>query len=172
MSHGAMRIVKDAAIAATLVVTAACAGCAGQQNPIASVQEAAQELNSEARFGRTEIAMDRVAVTARDEYAAHHRGWGSNVRIADLEVAGMNAHGDHDVDVLVRVSWYRPNEEDLRLTTLRQSWHDKAGWRLITEKRDDGDPGLLGEEVVFEAPADQRPPAQFPTVRLGAAGAP
>jgi hypothetical protein len=150
------------------VLVASMAACAGQQNPIASVQEAAQELNSEARFGRTEIAMDRVAVTAREEYSAHHRAWGTNVRIADLEVAGMNAHGDHDVDVLVRVSWYRPNEEDLRLTTLRQSWHDKSGWRLVTEKRDDGDLGLLGEQVVFESPADQRAPARFPTVRLGA----
>jgi hypothetical protein len=156
-----MRIPTVALLALPLVACAA-------HNPIASVQEAAQELNEEARFGRTDIAMDRVAVAAREEYSAHHKGWGTNVRIADVEVAGMNAKGDHDVDILVRVSWYRTNEADLRLTTLKQSWHDKSGWRLATEKRDDGDLGLLGEQVVFASPDEQRAPAQFPTVRLGA----
>jgi uncharacterized protein YcfL len=151
-------------VAVLALILAACAA----HNPIASVQEAARELNEEAQFGRTDVAMDRVAVAAREEYSAHHRAWGTNVRIADVEVAGMKAKGDHDVDILVRVSWYRANEADLRLTTLKQSWHDKSGWRLVTEKRDDGDMGLLGEQVVFASPDEQRAPAQFPTVRLGA----
>jgi hypothetical protein len=112
--------------------------------------------------------MDHVAPDARDEFAAHHRGWGTSVRIADVEMAGLHARSEHDVDILVRVAWYRPEEQELHTTTIKQAWRDKAGWQLATESRVDGDVGLLGEPVVFEAPAVDRAPAQFPTVRLGA----
>lgn len=165
-----MRIaIAAAAGCAGLAVLAAFAGCAMPPGPLASAQEAAQELNLDARFGRTEIAMDKVAVEARDAFAAHHRGWGTTVRIADVELAGTHPHGDHDVEVLVRVAWYRPDEQELRTTTLKQNWHDKAGWQLATEERVDGDVGLIGESIVYAAPAETRAAAQFPTVRLGAA---
>ncbi len=151
-------------LVALLATAAACA----PPGSLASAQEAAQELNLNARFGRTEIAMDRVALDARDEFSAHHQGWGTTVRVADVELAGMQMHTEHDVDVLVHVSWYRPEEQELRNTTLKQAWRDQKGWQLVAEKRVDGDVGLLGEPVVFEAPAEVRAPAQFPTVRLGA----
>jgi hypothetical protein len=152
---------------ARICVAAAAAACAPPAGPLASAQEAAQSLNLDARFGRTEIAMDSVAPDARAEYAAHHRGWGTTVRVADVELAGMRAHGEKDVDVLVRVAWYRPDEQELRNTTLKQGWRNKNGWQLVTEQRLEGDVGLLGEQVVYEAPSAARAPAQFPTVRLG-----
>lgn len=135
--------------------------------PLAKAQEVTQEFNVDTRYGRNEAAMEHVAMTARDDYAAHHRSWGSNVRIADLEMAGMRPKGDHDVEVLVRVSWYRPDQQDLRLTTLKQTWHDQGGWQLVKEQRLDGDMGLLGESVVFQAPEAAAAPRQFPTIRLG-----
>jgi hypothetical protein len=150
-----------------VLVAAATAACAMPPGPLASAQEAAQDLNLDTRFGRTESAMDHVAPEARQEFAAHHRGWGTSVRIADVELAGMHAHGQHDVEVLVRVAWYRPEEQELRTTTLKQAWRDDHGWQLVTEQRSDGDTGLLGESVVYEAPAEGRQSAQFPTVRLG-----
>ena len=154
----------------TTVLAIAFAGtaCAMPPGPLASAQEAAQELNLDARFGRTEIAMDHVAPSARDAFTAHHRAWGTGVRVADVELAGMRAHGDHDVEILVHVAWYRPEEQELHSTTLKQGWNDKNGWQLTTESRIDGDVGLIGEAIVFEAPpGGERPPAQFPTVRLG-----
>jgi hypothetical protein len=154
---------------AVVLAFAALAGCAPPQGSLASAQEAAQELNQDSRFGNSEIAMDKVAPDARDTYAAHHRGWGSTVRIADVEMAGMRPKGEHAVDVLVRVAWYRPEQQELRSTTIRQAWKDKNGWQLMTEERVDGDFGLLGEPVIVEAPAEARPPAQFPTLRLGGA---
>lgn len=146
---------------------AAGVGCAPPQGSLASVQEAAQELNLDARFGRSEIAMDHVAPDARQDFAARHRGWGTSVRIADVELAGMHARSEHDVDVLVHVAWYRPEQQELRLTTLKQGWRDKNGWQLVMEQRLDGDVGLLGEPVVFEGPPVERSLPQFPTVRLG-----
>jgi hypothetical protein len=155
-----------------LVIAFAAAACAMPPGPLASAQEAAQALNTDARFGRTEITMDHVAPPARDAFTAHHRGWGTTVRVADLELAGMRAKNEHDVEILVRVAWYRLDEQELHVTTLKQGWNDKNGWQLVNETRMDGDVGLLGEPIVFEEPpGGARAPAQFPTVRLGAGNA-
>jgi hypothetical protein len=78
----------------------------------------------------------------------------------------MKLHGDHEVEVLVHVAWYTLSQQELRSTTLKQSWKDKSGWMLVAEERVEGDYGLLGEPVVVAAPDVERPPAQFPTVRL------
>ena len=157
-----------------LVLAAAAAqlGCPAPPSAMARAQQVAQEFNQDARFGRTEQTMEHVAPDARETYAAHHRAWGSGVRIADLELAGMHARGDHELDVSVRVSWYRPEEQELRTTTVEQSWRDTGGWELTAEKRVEGDVGLLGEAVVYQAPSTPRPAKQFPTVHLGAADGP
>jgi hypothetical protein len=66
-----------------------------------------------------------------------------------------------------RVAWYRPEQQELRLTTLKQGWRNQNGWQLVAEQCVEGDVGLLGEPVVYQAPEEVRSPAQFPTVRLG-----
>jgi outer membrane murein-binding lipoprotein Lpp len=152
---------------AALVAALGLAACVSPPSPIAKVREASQELNINARFGQNEMAMDHVAPDARDSYAARHRAWGSAVRVADVEFSGLKQRGDHDVDVFVRVAWYRLEQEELLSTTVKQGWHDAGGWQLVTEERSDGDMGLLGETVVFQAPAKAPGPAQFPTLRLG-----
>jgi hypothetical protein len=149
---------------------AVCAACASPPGPLARAREAAQELNLNARFGQNDLAMEHVAPTARDDFAARHRAWGAGIRVADVELSGMKPRGDHDVDVLVRVAWYRLEQEELLSTTVKQGWHDDGGWKLVTEERVDGEMGLLGETVVFQAPATARTPAQFPTLRLGQSG--
>jgi hypothetical protein len=135
---------------------------------MARAQDTAQEFNLNTRFGRNEIAIEHVAASAREEFTQHHRGWGTRVRLADVEVAGMHAKGERDVEVLVHATWYRPDEQELRETTLKQTWRDQNGWQLIAEERIDGDIGLLGETVVYEAPRERSAPAQFPTVHIGA----
>jgi hypothetical protein len=143
-------------------------GCPAAPTPLARAQQTAQEFNLDSRFGRGEQVIDRVAPAAREEYASHHRGWGTGLRVADVELAGMRARGEHDIDVLVRVAWYKLEDQELRTTTLEQSWHDKPeGWQLVAERRVEGDIGLLGEPIVYAAPAVPRSPARFPTIRLG-----
>jgi hypothetical protein len=147
-------------------------GCVMPPSALAKAQQTAQEFNLDARFGREALVMDKVAPAERDEYALHHRAWGTDVRVADVELAGMKAQSEHEVDVIVRIAWYRPQEQELKQTTLKQRWHDKADdWQLVGEQRLDGDVGLLGESVVYQAPTEARPPAQFPTIRLGSAPA-
>ena len=104
-----------------------------------------------------ELTLEHVAPAARDSFAARHRAWGSGVRIADLELAGIRSRGEHDLCVFVRIAWYRPEEQELRTTTVQQDWHDTGGWQLMAEQRVDGDVGLLGEAVAPPPVTDPRP---------------
>jgi hypothetical protein len=133
---------------------------------MARLQQASQDLNLDSRFGRNEAAIERVAPSAREQFAARHREWGNAVRVADVELAGLKEVKDGDAQVLVRVAWYSLNENDLRVTTVEQTWHDSSGWELVGERRLDGDVGLFGEPVLFQAPPGPRAPAQFPTITL------
>jgi hypothetical protein len=110
--------------------------------------------------------MQHVATSARDAFVAHHRGWGTSVHIADIEMAGLRPNGDRDAEVTVRVAWYRPEDQELRTTVIKQSWRDQGGWKLVDETRLEGAIGLFGEPVIYEAPRESESPTQFPTVRL------
>lgn len=153
-------------VVAALLLTCACAT---QTSGLARAQEAAQEMNLNTRFGRMELAVENVAPETREEFVSHRRAWGNKLRIADTEMAGLRKVADENVEVLVRVAWFRMADQDLKVTTLKQKWHDfKGDWKLVSETRLEGDIGLIGEPVA-EAPPQPREHAQFPTVRLGSA---
>ncbi len=155
-----------------VVASGAClTGCLGQPTGAAAAQEAARELTVNLRFGRMELVMERVAPAERDTYVASHRGWGNAVRIADAELAGMHLVSKEEALVIVRVAWYEPTAQELRMTTLRQTWKETKGdWLLFAEARADGDIGLLGEPTPAPAENSSAPaehhPAQFRTVRI------
>ena len=144
------------------------AACLNQPTSGALVQQTAQELNVNTRFGRLELASENVAPTYRDRFAELHREWGGNVRIADTELSGLTMKGPEEALVLVRVAWFKVDEGDLRGTTVKQSWKSQKGtWLLASEERGSGDLGLLGERVETLTPDGPRAHAQFPTVRIG-----
>jgi hypothetical protein len=148
-------------------LAALLAGCSAPTTGLAQAQQTAQDFNLDARFGRNELVLDQISPAEREEFALHHRAWGTAIRVADVELAGMKSRGTKDVDIVVHVSWYRPEQQELRSTTLQQQWRAKlASWELVGEKRLDGDIGLLGESVVVEAPAEAKEPSHFPTIRL------
>jgi hypothetical protein len=147
-------------------------GCpVGHQSPPARAQEAATELNVNTRFGRMELAAERVAPAAREAFLTRRKAWGGNVRVADYELAGFRMKSDSDAEMLVKVAWYRLDEGDLRVTTLKQKWHDfKGDWRLTDESRAEGDIGLIGEPAPPAEPSAKGSSpknAQFRTIRLG-----
>ncbi len=162
--------------AALVAATAALflTGCPlGHMSPPARAQEAATELNVNSRFGRMEVATEQVAPAQREAFLERHKAWGGAVRIADYEMAGFKMKGEEDAETLVRISWYRVEQGDLRNTLLRQKWHDfKGSWRLVDESRAEGDIGVFGEPSPLPAggsPDASAPKktAQFPTIRLG-----
>jgi hypothetical protein len=148
-------------------------GLVGQSKP-AMAQEAALELNLNARFGRMELAAERVSPKARDQFFDRRRAWGGSVRIADYDMTGLKMKGEDDAETFVKIAWYRANEGDLRVTTLKQKWHSdaKGDWKLTEEQRLDGDLGLLGEPPVPVTAVTEAPKrSQFPTIYLGGGGA-
>ncbi|OJY16332.1 MAG: hypothetical protein BGO98_30065 [Myxococcales bacterium 68-20] len=148
-------------------------GCpVGHQSPPARAQEAATELNLNTRFGRMELAAEHVAPAAREAFLTRRKAWGSDIRVADYELAGLKMNGDADAETFVKVAWYRVDQGDLRVTTLKQKWRDfKGTWQLVDESRAGGDAGLIGDATPSE-PAKGPRNAQFPTIRLGGQQAP
>jgi hypothetical protein len=150
-----------------------CACPLGHQAPPVRAQEAASDMNMNARFGRMELAAEAVSPKAHDAFLEHRKDWGGKIRIADYELQGLKMKGDEDADIFVRIAWFRVNEGDLRVTTIHQKWHDYRGdWKLVDELRLDGDVGVLGEPPAApSAPAGPKN-AQFPTIHLGGGGMP
>src|SRR5580704_5653736 len=83
------------------------AACPAPTSSLARAQQTVQEFNLDTRFGGGDLVFERVAADARGEYVLHHRGWGGIVRVADVELAGMTPKGEHEINVLVRIAWYR-----------------------------------------------------------------
>lgn len=156
-----------------LVLAAPLLGCPmGHQSPAARAQEAVRELNVNTRFNRMQIAAEGVAPSAMAAFLERRRTWGGAVRIADYELAGFKMdEKQENADVYVKIAWYRADEGDLHVTTLKQRWSDQKGaWKLVDESRIDGEIGLLGEPVVRVAAPNANRSVQFPTIRLGEAG--
>jgi len=148
----------------------ASAACSGAPMGAAKAQEVAHDFNLNTRFGRMELAAESIDPKMRESILQARRKWGGDVRLADMELMGMRSldKSHDDVDVSVRIAWYRPNEGELKTTVLSQRWHGTRGdYKLTEERRVDGDVGLLGESTASQAPsAEEAPPAHFPTVRL------
>jgi hypothetical protein len=160
------------------VIPLVLCGCPMMPTPGAKLHEAAQELNVNARFGRMDMASEFVAPKEREAWGARHKFWGSRVRIADTETSGARILSEKEAEVVVRIAWFRPDEQDVRVTTVKQKWSDVSGdWRLTGEARLEGDAGLLNDaQEIAPQPASSTqgqglaPMApkrtHFPTVRI------
>lgn len=140
-----------AAIAAPIVL----AGCMGTMSPAMKLDDAVKETNDAARFGRTDLAVERVVPASRAAFVKRHRLWGGDVRIVDVEYGGVEKMTTGEAVILVGFGWFRPSEGRLRMTTVRQTWRNDKGagpWFLYDEERVAGDLGLLGEQVVVVQP--------------------
>jgi hypothetical protein len=164
-------------VVAALLFSSLTAGCAmiGQSKP-QRAQEAALELNLNARFGRMELAAERISPKAREQFFERRKAWGGAVRVADYDLTGLKIQGEDDAESFVKIAWYRADDNDLRITTLKQKWHadGKGDWKLTDEQRISGDLGLLGEPPAprTDAPAATAKRSQFPTIYLGSGNGP
>lgn len=120
--------------------------CFSPVSPGPRLSESANELNNATRFGRMDIALEHVGPKARDVWGKAHAGWGRTVRIVDLEMAGMNLLKSSEAEVMVNVTWQRPDQATVANTSVLQHWKDESGsWLLMSEEEKGGDPGLLAE---------------------------
>jgi len=124
--------------------------------------DAARELNLSARFGNLEVAAKKATSEARADFLQRHSLWGNEIRVVDVELAGMNMPDSDHAVFDVNYSWMRSNESTLRVTRVTQRWTSlKGAWSLESEKRAAGDVGLFGEHVDVLRPVQRN--AQFAT---------
>ncbi len=145
------------------MVLAAATACLAVPPASERATDAARELNLAARFGRMDVAMSLTAGAARKNFLSRRSEWGRNVRIVDVELAGMSMPDAEHAEIQVDYSWTRVDEGVLRTTRIKQNWEDVGnGWKLVREKRQLGDVGLFGEPVPAPA-AEPHPDVQFAT---------
>jgi hypothetical protein len=120
------------------------------------VTDVAREVNTAARFGRMDLALEHTAEGARRHFQKHRADWGNAVRVLDFELSSLSMKDQENATVLVDIQWMRVDEDTLHVTRVEQSWRgatEDKGWTLVRERRAGGDLGLFGERVArVEAP--------------------
>jgi hypothetical protein len=141
-----------------LVLLTFGAGCFRPPGPAEEAGDAAREFNATARFGDLGAVIGMTATGVREELATRRAEWGKDVRVVDLELAGITMEDREHANVIVDFSWTRLNEGTLKTTRVLQVWNNETGnWTLTREKRVGGDLGLFGEPVAaLEAPEPHR----------------
>jgi hypothetical protein len=140
--------------------------CVANQSKAAKLQDAAQNFNIATRFGRMDIASEMVAEKSLADFTRKHLAWGRGVRLVDVEFQGMQLTGKDEAAVHIAVGWQRPDEQELRVTQLMQTWQfGPKGWKLVDESRTSGDMGLLGEQIDVVRP-DRRADVHFKSVTI------
>jgi len=149
----------------TVGALTALVGCFGNFTPVQRVQDAANDLSTATRFGRMDVAVERVSRTGRDQFVRQHASWGSSVRIVDCDILGLRLRDKEHAEVTLAVNWQRLDDSEMRATQIAQHWQDHRGaWLLETEERTGGDVGLLGEPTTVVRPAPTN--VQFETITI------
>ena len=168
--RSAVRLARLCLAGTAGIIAFTALGCLGQTGG-ASAQTIATNFTNNLRFGRMELAAESIAPGEKNQtaFVEHHKSWGNRIRVADAELIGIKMiKKDEEADVSVRVSWFRLDEEELKLTTIKQKWTSKyGGWLLASETRADGDVGLLGEKVEQPDDVPPRENVHFPTIHIG-----
>lgn len=157
-------VCRGHALALIVVLVGIVNGCMAPPSPSQRVADAARELNLAARFGRMDVALERTSEGAREHFLRRRSEWGKDVRVVDVELAGLDMPDSEHAKVLVDVSWVRLEESVLRSTRVEQRWKNETrqGWQLVRERRFAGDYGLFGESVTVLHP-EPRGDVHFPS---------
>ena len=83
-------------------------------------------MNEASRFGRMDIAAEHAAKGTEQAFLKRRREWGNDVRVVDINVAGVEFDDQANAKVLVQVAWTHMAEGTLHTTTLKQSWEDRG----------------------------------------------
>jgi len=146
------------------------AACASPMSPAAKLNDAVQETNLALRMGRNDIAMEHVSAEGRAKFLVHHKSWGNDVNVVDMELGGVEKMTGEEAVVLVDFQWFRPSEGALRNTIVRQTWKNDKGsgpWFLDAEERASGDHGLFSDDAV-KVLVPEKKTVHFDTVTIPA----
>lgn len=120
-----------------------CLGCVSTNR--ATLDETAALYHDDLRWGRLPAAETAVDPRMRAAFGQHHRAWGAQVRVVDLDVDAIRA-GSTTGALRVRVTWTSGGDStDVRESLVEEAWESVGGnWRLRAEVVVAGDPGLFG----------------------------
>ena len=122
-------------------------GCMFQNmSPATKLREAVQDGNEAARWGRLDIAMEKVAPAYAREYSRRHHAWGDEIQMADVDILRMEmADDEKTATVVVAFGWYDYDTMTLERTVVRQKWNSLSagGFVLVEENVIDGNDRLL-----------------------------
>lgn len=141
-----------------------CFGCIATNR--ATLDETAALFHDDLRWGRIPAAEGSVDARAREAFQQHHRGWGRQVRVVDLDVDAVRMASSTG-SLRVRVTWVSGTDStDVRESLVEEHWASTDGnWRLTREAV------IAGDESLFPAPEPAPPtpataaPAQKPSPR-------
>lgn len=127
-----------------LLLALASAGCVFQNMQMTErLQDQVYALNDETRWGRIDLAAQRVVPAYRSRFLELHQGWGTSVQVAETELTNLAlAEDGQSAAALVTVSWYDMQSMEAHTTHLRQRW-----------TKSDGPFALAGEEIVGGEPS-------------------
>jgi hypothetical protein len=152
--------------ACSLIVALATA-CFAPASPVQRVSDAARDLNVATRFGKMDMVVSHVDASVRADFMARRSQWGREIRLVDIDLAGVEIRDETHAVVIVDVSWVPLRDNILRSTRLSQNWEDNGhGWKLSRETRVAGDHGLFGE--VLEIQDGPHPDVHLPSRSIGA----
>jgi hypothetical protein len=143
-----------------LVAAVLCFGCIATNR--VTLDETAALFHDDLRWGRIPAAETSVDARAREAFQQHHRGWGAQVRVVDLDVDAVRTASSTGM-LRVRVTWVGGNDStDVRESLVEEHWASTDGnWRLVRESV------IAGDATLFpEAPAAT--PGTTPSATPGA----
>jgi hypothetical protein len=118
-----------------LVLVTACAA-AQHANDGDNLDETIQVYNDAVRWERFDKAAVLLPPLQRADAIDQWDERAHDLKITEWEVVEQRPRVKDDVKVHVKLSWYRPSEEVVRVTDAMQTWHKKGkGWLLVEEAR-------------------------------------
>ncbi len=157
------------------------AGCLLQgQGRTAALTDAVHDMMDETRWGRAELAADRVAPAFRARFVQAHARWGQGIEIADLDVSMLRmAQDEESATAILTVNWYSLDTMELSTTRVRQRWEQSGNsFVLARESVVSGDARLLDLAVPAalrtgsDEPATDEPSSGGPSTNRPASGGP
>jgi hypothetical protein len=129
-------------------------GCGGGARDTDSLDQTIHVYNENVRWERYDKAAVLLPPRQRADAIDAWDQRAHDLKITDWEIIRMTPHGDGEIHAQIKLSWYKPSEEIVRVTDEIQTWH-KTGrnWLLVEESRLRGDemPGLSEPSHVHAA---------------------
>ncbi|HEU4726378.1 MAG TPA: hypothetical protein VFT22_00750 [Kofleriaceae bacterium] len=112
------------------VVVLGCGGAPLREEN--TLSDSVRRFNDDVRWQRFAVAATAIPPRERSQFVEDMDERGSDLKITDYEVVRVDARGDREARVQVKLSWYLASEGTLRETHALQTWerHGKSWWMV------------------------------------------